>query len=105
MGHSSRKTLGAALTRSYVENDLGEVFDGDVRYAKDAFEGLAVLPEFDALVVDEAHELQDRVTGAVTGQLSGAIVQAAADGHSLRRIGEAANLSHEGVRRILRGRI
>ncbi len=43
-----------------------------------AFEGLAVLPEFDAVVVDEAHELQDRVTGAVTGQLSGAIVQAAA---------------------------
>ncbi len=43
-----------------------------------AFEGLAVLPEFEAVVVDEAHELQDRVTGAVTGQLSGAIVQAAA---------------------------
>jgi ATP-dependent DNA helicase DinG len=42
-----------------------------------AFEGLAVLPEFDAVIVDEAHELQDRVTGAVTGQLSGAIVQAA----------------------------
>ncbi|MFC7402843.1 ATP-dependent DNA helicase [Citricoccus sp. GCM10030269] len=43
-----------------------------------AFEGLAVLPEYDAVVVDEAHELQDRVTGAVTGQLSGGIVQAAA---------------------------
>ncbi|MGD6978174.1 MULTISPECIES: ATP-dependent DNA helicase [Citricoccus] len=42
-----------------------------------AFEGLAVLPEFDAVIVDEAHELQDRVTGAVTGQLSGAIVQTA----------------------------
>ncbi|QCU78492.1 ATP-dependent DNA helicase [Citricoccus sp. SGAir0253] len=46
--------------------------------ALSAFEGLAVLPEFDAVVVDEAHELQDRVTGAVTGQLSGGIVQAAA---------------------------
>jgi 5-methyltetrahydrofolate--homocysteine methyltransferase len=34
---------GAALTRSYVENDLGEVYQGDVRYAKDAFEGLSLM--------------------------------------------------------------
>ncbi|MCB0917690.1 MAG: methionine synthase [Actinobacteria bacterium] len=34
---------GAALTRSFVEHDLGELFDGDVRYAKDAFEGLALM--------------------------------------------------------------
>ena len=31
---------GAALTRGYVENDLAEVYDGDVHYARDAFEGL-----------------------------------------------------------------
>ena len=30
---------GAALTRSYVEQDLLEIFDGEVRYARDAFEG------------------------------------------------------------------
>ena len=34
---------GAALTRSYVENDLSEVFKGDVRYARDAFEGLRLM--------------------------------------------------------------
>jgi 5-methyltetrahydrofolate--homocysteine methyltransferase len=34
---------GAALTRSYVENDLGELYQGDVRYAKDAFEGLRLM--------------------------------------------------------------
>jgi 5-methyltetrahydrofolate--homocysteine methyltransferase len=34
---------GAALTRAYVENDLSEVFDGDVRYARDAFEGLRLM--------------------------------------------------------------
>jgi 5-methyltetrahydrofolate--homocysteine methyltransferase len=34
---------GAALTRSYVENDLDEVYQGDVRYAKDAFEGLQLM--------------------------------------------------------------
>ncbi len=31
---------GAALTRSYVENDLQEVYEGRVTYARDAFEGL-----------------------------------------------------------------
>lgn len=46
--------------------------------AVSAFEGLAVLPEYDVVVVDEAHELQDRVTGAVSGQLSVAMVHAAA---------------------------
>ncbi|MGW5649640.1 methionine synthase [Saccharopolyspora sp. NPDC003752] len=34
---------GAALTRSYVENDLDDVYQGDVRYAKDAFEGLHLM--------------------------------------------------------------
>jgi len=34
---------GAALTRSYVENDLSSVFRGDVRYARDAFEGLRLM--------------------------------------------------------------
>ncbi|WP_292836364.1 methionine synthase [Microbacterium sp.] len=34
---------GAALTRAYVEDDLAGIFDGEVRYAKDAFEGLALM--------------------------------------------------------------
>ncbi|QGU02020.1 Methionine synthase [Corynebacterium kalinowskii] len=34
---------GAALTRTYVENDLDEVYDGDVHYARDAFEGLTLM--------------------------------------------------------------
>ena len=34
---------GAALTRSFVEHDLNDMFEGDVRYAKDAFEGLALM--------------------------------------------------------------
>jgi 5-methyltetrahydrofolate--homocysteine methyltransferase len=34
---------GAALTRSYVEGDLTETYDGDVRYARDAFEGLRLM--------------------------------------------------------------
>ncbi|MHA6625279.1 methionine synthase [Pseudonocardia sichuanensis] len=34
---------GAALTRSYVENDLSEVYEGRVDYARDAFEGLRLM--------------------------------------------------------------
>ncbi|MBK9180802.1 MAG: methionine synthase [Acidimicrobiales bacterium] len=34
---------GAALTRSYVERDLREVYDGRVFYGRDAFEGLRVM--------------------------------------------------------------
>jgi 5-methyltetrahydrofolate--homocysteine methyltransferase len=34
---------GAALTRAYVEDDLAGQFEGQVRYAKDAFEGLALM--------------------------------------------------------------
>jgi 5-methyltetrahydrofolate--homocysteine methyltransferase len=34
---------GAALTRGYVEDDLRAMYEGDVFYCKDAFEGLRVL--------------------------------------------------------------
>lgn len=34
---------GAALTRAYVEDDLAGLFGGEVRYARDAFEGLALM--------------------------------------------------------------
>jgi 5-methyltetrahydrofolate--homocysteine methyltransferase len=34
---------GAALTRAFVEEDLAALFDGEVRYARDAFEGLALM--------------------------------------------------------------
>lgn len=36
---------GAALTRAYVENDLTEVYHGDVHYARDAFEGLRLMDD------------------------------------------------------------
>jgi 5-methyltetrahydrofolate--homocysteine methyltransferase len=34
---------GAALTRNYVEHDLRAIYEGDVTYAKDAFEGLEIM--------------------------------------------------------------
>jgi 5-methyltetrahydrofolate--homocysteine methyltransferase len=40
---------GAALTRAYVEQDLAEMFDGEVRYARDAFEGLRLMDAIAAM--------------------------------------------------------
>jgi len=34
---------GAALTRAFVEQDLANLFPGEVRYARDAFEGLRLM--------------------------------------------------------------
>ncbi len=34
---------GAALTRSYVEDDLADLYKGEVHYARDAFEGLRLM--------------------------------------------------------------
>ncbi|MDH2424155.1 ATP-dependent DNA helicase [Sphaerisporangium sp. TRM90804] len=50
--------------------------------AIDAMEDFAVLPDHDVVVVDEAHELVDRVTSVVTGELS-----EAAAGIAVRRVG------------------
>jgi 5-methyltetrahydrofolate--homocysteine methyltransferase len=40
---------GAALTRSYVEQDLADIYDGEVRYARDAFEGLRLMDAYMAV--------------------------------------------------------
>jgi ATP-dependent DNA helicase DinG len=46
--------------------------------AIDAFEGRQLLPEHDLVVVDEGHELVDRVTSTITDELTGAQVERAA---------------------------
>ncbi|GAB3671129.1 ATP-dependent DNA helicase [Actinocorallia lasiicapitis] len=52
--------------------------------AIDALEDFQVLPEHDAVVIDEAHDLVDRVTSVATGEISAGSVEAAA-----RRAGKA----------------
>ncbi|MFE9741715.1 methionine synthase [Streptomyces sp. NPDC006477] len=52
---------GAALTRAYVEQDLHEIYQGEVRYARDAFEGLRLM---DALIA-----VKRGVPGAVLPEL------------------------------------
>ncbi|WP_258349182.1 methionine synthase [Saccharopolyspora gregorii] len=50
---------GAALTRSFVENDLDEVYQGDVRYAKDAFEGLNLMDRLMAIKRGDSPEISE----------------------------------------------
>ncbi|WP_104118237.1 ATP-dependent DNA helicase [Arthrobacter sp. B1805] len=90
---SSMECLGAArcpvAQECFSEKARAAAADADIiitnhaMLAISAFEGLAVLPEYDVVVIDEAHELHDRVTGAVSGQLSASMVAAAAT--ALRR--------------------
>ncbi len=60
---------GAALTRAFVEQDLYELFDGEVRYARDAFEGLRLM---DALMAVKrgvpGAELPERKARRVRGE-------------------------------------
>jgi 5-methyltetrahydrofolate--homocysteine methyltransferase len=50
---------GAALTRAYVEEDLADVYEGQVRYARDAFEGLRLMDAIAAAKADPALDLAD----------------------------------------------
>jgi 5-methyltetrahydrofolate--homocysteine methyltransferase len=61
---------GAALTRAYVEQDLHEIYQGEVRYARDAFEGLRLM---DALI-----GVKRGVPGAALPELRRRRVRAAA---------------------------
>jgi 5-methyltetrahydrofolate--homocysteine methyltransferase len=74
---------GAALTRGYVEQDLSEIFEGDVRYARDAFEGL---------------RLMDALMAGRRGQVPGA---AGVDGPDDTKLAEAeaAKLAERKARR------
>jgi 5-methyltetrahydrofolate--homocysteine methyltransferase len=54
---------GAALTRSYVEDDCRRLYDGPLYYAEDAFEGLAVMGR----IVGGEAKPEPRAAGASRG--------------------------------------
>lgn len=64
------------IKECFSENARTQAADADIvitnhaLLAINAFEGVNVLPEHEVVIIDEAHELADRVTGAVTGGLS-----------------------------------
>ena len=95
---TARECLGAAKCpvgdECFAERARAEAGRADIvvtnhaLLAIDAMDGRAVLPEHDVVVVDEAHELVDRVTGVATGELSAGVVAAVA-----RRLGRLIDQS------------
>ncbi|AWB92698.1 ATP-dependent DNA helicase [Aeromicrobium chenweiae] len=80
--------------------------------AIDAIDGVPMLPEYDAVVVDEAHELAARVTQASTDELDPSIVERAArraraqvDGHEADDLSDAADALADVLARTEEGRI
>ncbi len=84
---SARECLGQACPmreECFVEVARAGAGDADIvvtnhaLLAIDAFESASLLPEHDVLIVDEAHELMDRVTATVTSELAPGGIEAAA---------------------------
>ena len=85
---TARECLGAARCPvgedCFAERARGAAGKADIvvtnhaLLAIDALEGRPVLPEHDVVVVDEAHELVDRVTGVATAELTAGMITAAA---------------------------
>jgi ATP-dependent DNA helicase DinG len=84
---SARECIGMARcpfgTECFSEKARGKAGLADVvvtnhaLLAIDAIADASVLPEHELLIVDEAHELVDRVTGVATGELTAAMLGAA----------------------------
>ena len=94
---SAEECLGSRcpmVSECFVERSREAAKDVDVIVtnhsfmAIDAFEGRQMLPEHDVLVIDEGHELVDRVTSTITDELTPGMVRAAA-----RRAGRQADSS------------
>lgn len=84
----ARECLGAArcgfAQECFAENAREQAADADLvvtnhaLLAIDAIDGVPMLPDYDAVIVDEAHELVARVTQASTGVLSVGLIERAA---------------------------
>jgi ATP-dependent DNA helicase DinG len=78
--------------------------------AIDSFEGRQMLPQHDVLVVDEAHELVDRVTATITDELTGSLVATAAKragrmSENTSELAEAGELLAAALERVEEGRM
>lgn len=109
---SSRECLGKSRCPfgqdCFAEKARAESAQADVvvtnhaLLAIDAISGIQVLPEHDVVVIDEAHELVDRVTGVATADLASAAISAAArrcakliDEKEVDRLESAAEAWHD----------
>ncbi|MFI6173203.1 ATP-dependent DNA helicase [Nocardia sp. NPDC051052] len=109
---SSRECLGKSRCPfgqdCFAEKARAESAQADVvvtnhaLLAIDAISGIQVLPEHDVVVIDEAHELVDRVTGVATADLASSAISAAArrcakliDEKEVDRLESAAEAWHD----------
>ncbi|MET7767070.1 ATP-dependent DNA helicase [Nocardia sp. NPDC005366] len=109
---SSRECLGKSRCPfgqdCFAERARAESAQADVvvtnhaLLAIDAISGIQILPEHDVVVIDEAHELVDRVTGVATAELAPSAISAAArrcakliDEREVDRLEGAAEAWHE----------
>ncbi|GAA5118060.1 ATP-dependent DNA helicase [Haloechinothrix salitolerans] len=85
---SAKECLGAArcpvASDCFAEHARAEAGKADVvvtnhaLLAIDAMQGRHIMPEHDLVVIDEAHDLVDRVTSAASGELTSSMVATAA---------------------------
>lgn len=119
---SARECLGAAkcsyAAECFAERAREDAQDAHVivtnhsLLAIDAIDGVPMLPEYGAVIVDEAHELAARVTQASTDELSAAIIERAArrarnhvEGKEADDLTDASDALADVVARTEQGRI
>ena len=92
-------------------HDVDVVVSNHAFVAIDSFENRSILPEHDLLIVDEGHELADRVTSVISNELTvGAVETAArrarkAGGGSTGRLDDAAAMLEAAFAEVEPGRI
>ncbi|MEV0437264.1 MULTISPECIES: ATP-dependent DNA helicase [Nocardia] len=118
---SSRECLGKSRCQfgqdCFAEKARAESAQADVvvtnhaLLAIDAISGIQILPEHDVVVIDEAHELVDRVTGVATAELAAPAISAAArrctklvDEREVDRLEGAAEAFHQAIEDLPAGR-
>jgi ATP-dependent DNA helicase DinG len=102
---TAKECLGAAkcpvADECFVEQARAEAGQADVvvtnhaLLAVDALQGRNILPEHDLVIVDEAHDLVDRVTSAATAELTAGMVATAARRSGRLVDGEQADMLME----------
>jgi len=89
---ASKCPFGAECFAEHARERAGQadiIITNHALLALHAVEGLPVLPEHDVVIVDEAHELADRATSAMTLELSATTVTRALTGARKALSGEA----------------
>ena len=78
-------------------HDVDIVVSNHAFVAIDAFEGRQMLPEHQLLVVDEGHELADRVTSVISDELTPSMIEVAARRARRAGAGETSRLEDAGA--------